>query len=90
MSRAFGNARLKQFITAQPEVWSSPLENVRGVVLATDGLTHSVPNQNIVSTLVGLVPRPAEVLARLAVSKSVADNVCALSVRIARVRNPKP
>ena len=83
VSRAFGHCALNQFVQPEPDFWTLPLDNVRAVLLATDGLKDVAPNGTLVSTIKGVVPRPAEALARLAKGNGASDNVCALVVRVA-------
>ena len=51
VTRAFGNAGIKQFVEAVPEIFEFPIEHCGTVVLCTDGVTD-VMNTEDVSSLV--------------------------------------
>jgi serine/threonine protein phosphatase PrpC len=51
VTRAFGNAGIKQFVEAVPEIFEFPIERCGTVVLCTDGVTDVINTENL-STLV--------------------------------------
>jgi len=81
VSRAFGHAKLKQFIRADPDILECHLSEVKCVVLATDGLHDLVDNPSVVRVTESESPFPAEDLVGLARNKKVSDNVCAMVIR---------
>lgn len=93
MSRAFGDPHLKaqNYITAEPEVQHFPLdENLRYIVLATDGLWDVMSNSRVAKYITSFQryytpDELAEALACEAHRRGSADNISVLVVKV----NPK-
>ena len=49
VTRAFGNAGIKQFVEAVPEIFEFPIEKCGMVVLCTDGVTDVINTENVSS-----------------------------------------
>ena len=49
VTRAFGNAGIKQFVEAVPEIFEFPIEQCGTVVLCTDGVTDVMNTENVSS-----------------------------------------
>ena len=82
MSRAFGNATFKPFVTAKPEIMHRKVSRHDSFLcLATDGLWEDVTNQEVGHVLHQAgVKVGTKLLRQMALKRGSIDNVTILSV----------
>ena len=70
VTRAFGNAGIKQFVEAVPEIFEFPIEKCGMVVLCTDGVTDVINTENVSSLVAKTIGEDKRVANRTTEAKN--------------------